>query len=319
MNENLVQISDMSLSDRDIVQDKDNSIQNKTFYSTDLDVTDLVAKKDYFQIKMIKDDYIFELSSKSIKNIFGMISGENHESLVENYLDYITWLIDTDNEFERQQLLTPNGKVDNPQINLEHSYYQLLTKTKIYYIDIPKLNVNEEINNRIKLKSYSLGKISSFLGLEIFDIRYFIEISILSFKEKEDLGNVKDIKSKLIDKFNNNIPKELIDFNITKKFDLILPESEKCKKNKLQHFEDYFDKVWNEIEKKNLNEENNYNNSSELSSENEDKDNKENNIDIPNSYNINQNIKYIGKDKDIEIRKENACGENICSNICNIF
>ena len=53
MNENLVQISDMSLSDRDIVQDKDNSIQNKTFYSTDLDVTDLVAKKDYFQIKMI--------------------------------------------------------------------------------------------------------------------------------------------------------------------------------------------------------------------------------------------------------------------------
>jgi hypothetical protein len=268
---------------------------------------------------MIKDDYIFELSSKSIKNIFGMISGENHESLVENYLDYITWLIDTDNEFERQQLLTPNGKVDNPQINLEHSYYQLLTKTKIYYIDIPKLNVNEEINNRIKLKSYSLGKISSFLGLEIFDIRYFIEISILSFKEKEDLGNVKHIKSKLIDKFNNNIPKELIDFNITKKFDLILPESEKCKKNKLQHFEDYFDKVWNEIEKKNLNEENNYNNSSELSSENEDKDNKENNIDIPNSYNINQNIKYIGKDKDIEIRKENACGENICSNICNIF
>ena len=133
------------------------------------------------------------------------------------------------------------------------------------------------------------------------------------------MGIVEDIKSKLVDKFNNNIQKEVIDFNITKKFDLILPESEKCKKNKLQHFEDYFDKVWNEIEKKNLNEENNYNNSSELSSENEDKDNNENNIDIPNSYNINQNIKYIGKDKDIEIRKENACGENICSNICNIF
>ena len=92
MNENLVPISDMSLSDRDIVQDKDDSIQNKTFYSTDLDVTDLVSKKDYFQIKIIKDDNILELSTKSIKKIFGIISGENHENLVENYLDYITWL-----------------------------------------------------------------------------------------------------------------------------------------------------------------------------------------------------------------------------------
>ena len=88
----------------------------------------------------------------------------------------------------------------------------------------------------------------------------------------------------------------------------------------MQHFEYYFDKVWNEIEKKNLNEDKNYINSSELSSENEDKDNNENNIDIPKSYNINQNInKHIGKDKDIEIRRESACGGNICANICNIF
>ena len=320
MNENLVPISDMSLSDRDIVQDKDDSIQNKTFYSTDLDVTDLVSKKDYFQIKIIKDDNILELSTKSIKKIFGIISGENHENLVENYLDYITWLIDTNNEFERQQLLTPNGKVDNPQTNLEHSYYQLLTKTKIYYINIPKVNVNDEINNRIKIKSYSLGKISSFLGLDIFDIKYFIEIFILSFKEKEDFANINNIKSKLIDKFNDNKPKEAIEFNITKKFELILKESEKCKKNKLENFEEYFEKVLNEIEKKNLNEDKNYINSSELSSENEDKDNNENNIDIPKSYNINQNInKHIGKDKDIETRRESACGGNICANICNIF
>jgi hypothetical protein len=235
-------------------------------------------------------------------------------------LDYITWLIDTNNEFERQQLLTPNGKVDNPQTNLEHSYYQLLTKTKIYYINIPKVNVNDEINNRIKIKSYSLGKISSFLGLDIFDIKYFIEIFILSFKEKEDFANINNIKSKLIDKFNDNKPKEAIEFNITKKFKLILKESEKCKKNKLENFEEYFEKVWNEIEKKNLNEDKNYINSSELSSENEDKDNNENNIDIPKSYNINQNInKHIGKDKDIEIRRESACGGNICANICNIF
>ena len=40
-------MNELSLSDREIVQDKDNSIQNKSFYSTDLDFPDLVAKKDY--------------------------------------------------------------------------------------------------------------------------------------------------------------------------------------------------------------------------------------------------------------------------------
>ena len=173
MNEKLIHISDMSLSDRDIIQEKDNSIQNRSFYSTDLDVPDLVAKKDYFQLKIIKDENMMELRSISIKKIFSLISGESLEKLEENYLDYITWLIGTGDDFEKQQLLTPNEKVDNIEVNLEPSYYQLLTKTKIYYINIPKINKSNQINKRIKLKSNSLGKISSFLGLDIFDIFAF--------------------------------------------------------------------------------------------------------------------------------------------------
>ena len=323
MNEELLQISDMNLSERDIVQEKDNSIQNKSFYSTDLDVPDLVAKKDYFQLKIIKDEYTMELRSKSIKKIFSLISGDSHEKLEENYLDYITWLIGLEEEFEKGQLLAQNDKVDNVENNLEPSYYQLLSKTKIYYINIPKLNKNNQINKRIKLNSNSLGKISSFLGLDIFDMSDFIEIFILSFKENKDLENKKSLKSKLLDKFNYLMPKESIEFNISKKFDLILKESEKCKKNKIDNYEEYFDKVWNEIEKRSKNDENKNISSADFSSEiNDDEDDKKANYNIPNSYNINKNVnnnKNIDKDMNVELREENGCGENICSNICNIF
>ena len=321
MNEKLIHISDMSLSDRDIIQEKDNSIQNRSFYSTDLDVPDLVAKKDYFQLKIIKDENMMELRSISIKKIISLISGESHERLEENYLDYITWLIGTGDDFEKQQLLIPNEKVDNIEVNLEPSYYQLLTKTKIYYINIPKINKSNQINKRIKLKSNSLGKISSFLGLDIFDISDFIEIFILSFKEKEDLENKKSIKSKLIERFNYEMPKGIEDFNITKKLDLVLKESEKCQKNQLQNYEDIFEKVWNEIEKKNKNDESNNISEEEQSSQNNnDEDNQEKNYEVPNIYNINQNInKRIDKDKNLVLREENGCGENICENICQIF
>ena len=67
MNEKMLQISDMSLSERDMVQEKDNSIQNKSFYSTDLDVPDLVEKKDYFQLKIINDGFEFHINKKNFQ------------------------------------------------------------------------------------------------------------------------------------------------------------------------------------------------------------------------------------------------------------
>ena len=317
-------ISYNSLSERDIIQEKDNSVQNKSFYSTDLDLPDLVSKKDYFQIKLIKNENFIDLSSKSIKKIFSLISGEAHEILEDNYLDYITWLIGLGDELEKQQLITPNEKIDNEEKNLNPSYFELLSKTKIYYINIPKLNKYNQINKRIKLKNFSLNKISSFLGLDIYDISDFIEIFILSFTNKDNLENKKSIKSKLVEKFNDEYDKEnnkIEDFNIIKKFELILKENEKSKKLNLENFEEYFEKVWNKIEEKNKEIENlNVSDSENDSEKNNEESSEENNQYIPNSYNINENYnnKNINK-TNIELKEENACGENICANICEIF
>ncbi len=327
MNDKLNLISDISLSDREIAQEKDNSIQNKSFYSTDLDFPDLVSKKDYFQIKLFPDESSVDLTSKSIKKILTLISGDEKELLEENYLDYITWLIGVGDEIEKQQLLSPNGNVDNAEINLAPSDYQILSKTKIYYINIPKINEYVQINKRIKLKNNSVEKISSFLGLSIYDMSEFIEICILSFKEKENLENKKSLKTKLIEKFNYEINNENKEIgkekdNITKKFNLILKESEKCTKSKLKNFEEYFEKVWNKIDEKNNIEENNNKNYSLNSSdsENENESNKDKNYDIPNSFNINQNFnKSIEKKKIVELRDENICGDNVCANLCQIF
>ena len=313
-----------SLSERDIIQEKDTSVQNKSFYSTDLDLPDLVTKKEYFQIKLINDEDSINLSSKSIKRIFSLLSGDGHEMLEDNYLDYITWLIGLGDELEKQQLLTPNEKNDNEDHNLNPSYFELLNKTKIYYINIPKLNKYNQINKRIKLRNVSLNKISSFLGLDIYDISDFIEIFILSFTNKDNLENKKSIKSKLIEKFNDEYDKEnnqIEDFNITKKYESILKESEKCKKSNLEIFEDYFEKVWNKIEEKNKEIENKNEFDSENYTEKSNEENsEESNQYIPNSYNINENYnnKNIEKNNS-DLKDENACAENICANICEIF
>lgn len=319
MKNNLLHNSDVSLSDREIIQEKDNSIQNKSFYSTDLDFPDLVAKKEYFHIKIFEDEDKMDLSSKSIKKIFSLISGEGIKKLEDNYLDYITWIIDVENEIEKQELLTPNDKLDVIETNLEPSYYQLLSKTKIYYINIPKLNQLNQINKRIKLKDVSLGKISSFLGLNIFDISEFIEIFILSFQDKDILENKKSIKSKLLEKFNYQDNKGIEDFNIIKKLDLEIKESLKCKKSKLNNFEEYFEKVWNEIEKKN-NTSNNFS-EEDISSEKSDEENKKDiNYEIPNNYNINKNFNNNNDTiPNMELREESGCAENICANVCSIF
>ena len=52
MNKKPIQIADISLSEKDIIQDKDNSIVNKSFYSDDFNFPDLVSKKKYLQVKI---------------------------------------------------------------------------------------------------------------------------------------------------------------------------------------------------------------------------------------------------------------------------
>ena len=321
-----IQISDMSLSEKDIMQDKDNSIVNKSFYSTDFNFPDLVTKKNYLQIKLIPLEYHMQIHSKSIKKIFNLISNNDQTELEDNYLDYITCLIGEGDELDKQNLLGENGQQIMQNI-LDPSYYELLNKTKVFYIDIPKsIGLKNIINKKINLRKQSLEKIASFLGLNIFDMSDYIEIFILTYKEKDDdilLGERFLLRAKLMGKLSNSIEDIKLDneFNGIKKFDIDLKEAKKCSRNKLHFMDFYFNNVWNAIEKENLNDENlSFSATPFDKNSREDINNKNNNINIelPNSYNIHES-KNRNENKNGEFKEDNTCAESVCANICNIF
>jgi hypothetical protein len=131
-----------------------------------------------------------------------MISDKNHETLENNYLDYITCLIGTDNELDKQNLL--NSSPVNVKSILEPTYYELLNRTKMLYIDFPNLNAKQKINKRIVLKINSFKKITSLLNTNIFDMSDYIEIFILSCEEMEYLDERTMLRNKLIGKFSHN-------------------------------------------------------------------------------------------------------------------
>ena len=321
-----IQISDMSLSEKDIMQDKDNSIVNKSFYSTDFNFPDLVTKKNYLQIKLIPLEYHMQIHSKSIKKIFNLISNNDQTELEDNYLDYITCLIGEGDELDKQNLLGENGQQIMQNI-LDPSYYELLNKTKVFYIDIPKsIGLKNIINKKINLRKQSLEKIASFLGLNIFDMSDYIEIFILTYKEKDDdilLGERFLLRAKLMGKLSNSIEDIKLDneFNGIKKLDIDLKEAKKCSRNKLHFMDFYFNNVWNAIEKENLNDENlSFSATPFDKNSREDINNKNNNINIelPNSYNIHES-KNRYENKNGEFKEDNTCAETVCANICKIF
>lgn len=321
-----IQISDMSLSEKDIMQDKDNSIVNKSFYSTDFNFPDLVTKKNYLQIKLIPLEYHMQIHSKSIKKIFNLISNNDQTELEDNYLDYITCLIGEGDELDKQNLLGENGQQIMQNI-LDPSYYELLNKTKVFYIDIPKsIGLKNIINKKINLRKQSLEKIASFLGLNIFDMSDYIEIFILTYKEKDDdilLGERFLLRAKLMGKLSNSIEDIKLDneFNGIKKLDIDLKEAKKCSRNKLHFMDFYFNNVWNAIEKENLNDENlSFSATPFDKNSREDINNKNNNINIelPNSYNIHES-KNRNENKNGEFKEDNTCAETVCANICKIF
>jgi hypothetical protein len=254
-----------------------------------------------------------------------MISDKNHETLENNYLDYITCLIGTDNELDKQNLL--NSSPVNVKSILEPTYYELLNRTKMLYIDFPNLNAKQKINKRIVLKINSFKKITSLLNTNIFDMSDYIEIFILSCEEKEYLDERTMLKNKLMGKFNQN----LIDNNKenyfwgVKPLETEIPLANKCQNNNLKMLDYYFNNVWNAIEKENLNGDNlSFSGTPLRKNSNGSKGNKNsiNNInnDLPNSYDINKSsLRNKKKDKNEELRVENACGNNACDNICNIF
>ncbi len=327
MNERPIQINDMSLSERDIAAEKDNSVLNKSFFSTDFNFPDLVEKKNFLQIKIEPLELHMRLSSKSIKKIFTLMS-ENNGELEDNYLDYITCLIGEGEELDRQQLLTANNNqiIQNP---LDPSYYELLNRTQIFYIGIPRLNVNQKMNKRIILKKKSFEKIASYLNVSIFDVCDFIEIYILSYQEKDSLGERFLLKARMMGKLNQSldqINKEKEVFTGFKKLNVDIPESQKCERSKLQLLDYIFNNVWNAIEKEFLNDENlSFSRTPFDKNSNEDKSN--NNIinyDLPNSNNIN-NSRFKSpnnnnnNNKNGEAKKDGTCDDNLCGNMCEII
>ena len=324
-----IQNEDISLSGKDIHQEDDNSILNKSILSTDFSFQELVDKKHYFQIKLESLEFHLFVNCKSIKKIFLMISDNNHETLENNYLDYITCLIGTDKELDKQNLL--NSYPVNVKSILEPTFYGLLNRTKILYIDMPSMNLNHKINKKIKLKIDSFKKIASLLNTNIFDMSDYIEIFILSCEEMEYLDERTMLRNKLIGKFShNNLPNynKDNDFSGVKTLSTEIPLANKCENNNLKMLDYYFNNVWNSIEKENLHEDNlsfsgtPFRKNSNEGNENKNSINNINNInnDLPNSYDINKSaLRNKKKDNNEELRVENACGNNACDNICNIF
>ena len=314
----------INLSEKDISQEKENSILNKSFISTDFNFPDLIEKKNYLQIKIEKLEFDIQIHSKSISKIFTLISNNDKEELDNNYLNYITCLFEDPKDLDQPQLLAQNSDQLNQNL-LEPSYYELLRKTKIYYVDISKINSYKN-NNKIPLKKGSLEKISLLLNNNIFGMSDYIEIFILSYPDNDSLGERFLLKAKLMGKLSmsiEDIKKENEIFMGVKQFNSNIKVVEKCKKNRL-NFDFYFDNVWNAIEKDNIHEENSFNGTPFIKDDEIEeikiKNNNSHNInyEMPNSYNINVNInknKKVSRKK--EERDESACAS--CANICNLF
>ena len=322
MIEHYLQMNDISLSERDIMQDKDTSVLNKTFSNTDFNFSDLVGKKNYLQIKIEPLDCHIKVHSKSIKKIFTYISN-NHGDLEDNYLDYITCLIGgARDELDREQLLptSENPNNQNNQNLLEPSYYELLNRTKIYYIDISKSNLNKKINKCITLKKNSLDKIFSFLNVNIFDMCDYIEVNILFYQRKDSFEQRFLLNTKLIGKLNQSNDDINKGFSGHRKFPLNIEKPQKCNINEIHLLDNYFNNVWNAIEKEVLIDENLAQKPEEKNKiiKKKNNNNNNNNIDLPNSTNIN-NSRLKNKNKNGEIKDESPCDENLCGKTCIIF
>ena len=320
-----IQNVDTSMSGKDISQGEDNSILNKSILSTDFSFQELVDKKNYFQVKLESLEFHLFVNCKSIKKLFLMISDNNHETLENNYLDYITCLIGSDNELDKQNFINPSPV--NIKSILEPTYYELLNRTKTLYIDLPNLISKQRIDRRIMINIDSFKKVASFLNTNIFEMSDYMEIFILTCEEKELLDERTMLKNKLIGKFSHNIinnDKEN-NFSGVKSLETEIPLANKCENNNLKMLDYYFNNVWNAIEKDNLYEDNlSFSGTPFRKNIKEDNENKNsiNNInnDIPNSYDINKSaLRNKEKDKNEDLRVENACGNNVCDNICNIF
>ena len=253
-----------------------------------------------------------------MKKIISLISDNNQDLLENNYLDYITCLIVASDELDKQQLLAPNNINANIQSILEPTFYELLKRTEIYYIDIIPKQESVRKKNKIILKSDSLKKIASFLNKDIFDISDFIVIEILSYQDKKSFNDRFLLREKFIGKFSHSSNENI--FMGKKNFPIEIQEAKKCERINLQIYDYYFINVWNAIENDNFNEDKLSFSGTTLEKFNNEEIGNRKNI-LPNSNDINksrENNRNRKKNDEIVIGN-NDCAESFCGNLCKIF
>ena len=196
-----IHISDLSLSEKDIIQDKEDSILNKSFYSTDFNFPDLVSKKQYLQIKLEPLDFHLQIPSKSIKRIFNLISNNNKGELEDNYLDYITSI----NECEYYESFFKG-------MNKKHDLFTDVKGLRLF-IDSLGLNNSEKISVEKYLAEYNTK--AKVLDPEISETVTYIYNEINNYQDVKDAIRDYIYKNKLkvdlnfIKSYANEISKEI--------------------------------------------------------------------------------------------------------------
>ena len=314
---------EITLSEREYNSDN-NSIMDRSILTGDITFPQLVENKHSLQIKLKPFNIHMQLSSKSVKNIFTMIS-KNSTDLEDNYFDYIVCFVSNNSE-KSEELIEIKGiegieSIVNLSAPLDPSYVKLLSITKKFYINFYNNHKKHNIGKIITISKESLNKICSFLNSNIIGMSDFIEIVILSYDEKNN-NNIcieKEIllQNKIIKKspFNSIFTDDELEH---RKMKLEPSKAIKAKKNYLERINKYFEKVLSYIENKEQTprEKNN------LISFGNSLDRDDFSVFlVPNSHasKLKNPDKNEDNKKKLDLCNENCCAETPCAAVCYIF
>ena len=314
------------------ISEKSNSLLIKSLNEGDFNLMDFLKEKFHLLITIYRNKNTLTISNRSTFKIFQLLSNENIESMLS---DYITFNVLEDNFSYKDEVMLNNQ--ENILGILDAPFVKLLDKTKSYKININKAPASpiEEIKkdlsnfeaqkNKIDIKSKSINKICKFLCKSIYDMSDYINIVIL-FLSIDDI-NKETIQNTIIKKYSNL--RQFEDFMGKKNYNLNLEKPLKNEKNVIFKLDDLFENVLNKIDniENNSSEENSDENKDKNKDKNNNNDNGEN-LETPKKF-IEQKIKIkqiqYNEDDDIdnnedEIDKRRKCNcqKDVCS-FCNIF
>lgn len=317
-------IPDLSLSERGYNSENGNSIMDKSILTSDITFPQLIENKHSLQIKLKPFNIHMELSPKSVKNIFTMLS-KNSTDLEDNYFDYIVCFVS--NIPEKSEEVAEIGDIEGiePIVNLstplDPSYAELLTKTKKFYINLSNNYNKRKISKCIAIRSDSLNKICKFLNSNILEMSDFIEIVILSYDEKDSNICIEQeilLRSKMLVKTSQNTICTEDEIG-HRKMKLEPKKANKAKKMYLDRINKYFERVLSYIE----NKESTPVGKNNLITFANSLDHDDFSVHlIPNSH--TNDLKNLENKEDSKKKfdiacNENCCAETPCAAVCHIF